>query len=457
MLAASLFLVVASFPTGCANITPGENSATSGWKIKFEGSGSSPAIADGVLYVGSADGALYALDARTGETRWRFQTGESLSPATSAPQIITVSPGTSVSEQMAAGMRDAQSRRETGIRRVDMTPTVESGMVFVGAGDHSFYAIDAATGKREWAYEAGPGMASMNNTSYPVPAPLVDSGTVYCVTNDGVHALDMKTGTKKWLYLGRGTSGRPAVGLVNGERLVFVAARGFLNAVSAGSGTKKWTAILDGSSVTEPVPAGELLFVATHRGVGSGSDLEETLYGIDAADGQIRWKLAAERRFGQSRLLSTGHTIYFATDMALSAVEARTGRLLWSFRGDEIQGGPAADDRHLYVSTYKRSILGASTTLHALSLRAGEKEWSRGLSGPEDIREVRQGVVYTSRSAIDASTGKTLWSFSGTGRESTRLISGDQVFLISSTVTYFGTNRVDQGYLYAIDAKTGKP
>jgi outer membrane protein assembly factor BamB len=262
---------------------------------------------------------------------------------------------------------------------------------------------------------------------------------------------------KKWLHPARGAIGRPAVGLVDGDRLVFVAARGFLDAVSAGSGTKKWKAILDGSSVTQPVAAGELVFVATHRGPLSGSDREETLHGIDASDGQIRWKLAAERRFGESRLLSTGPSVYFATDMVVSAVEARSGRLLWSFRADEIQGDLAADDRYLYVLTYRRSILGAGTTLHALSLGTGEKQWSRRLSGPEDIREVRQGVVYTSRSAIDASTGKTLWSFGGTGRESTRLISGDQVFLISSTVTYFGTNRVDQGYLYAIDAKTGKP
>src|SRR6185503_18333859 len=51
------------------------------WKIPFEGSGSRPVIVDGVLYVGSADGAVYALNPNTGETKWRFQTGESLPPA----------------------------------------------------------------------------------------------------------------------------------------------------------------------------------------------------------------------------------------------------------------------------------------------------------------------------------------------------------------------------------------
>ena len=35
---------------------------------------SSLAIADGVVYVGSGDGRLYALDAETGQEKWRFKT-----------------------------------------------------------------------------------------------------------------------------------------------------------------------------------------------------------------------------------------------------------------------------------------------------------------------------------------------------------------------------------------------
>jgi len=71
---------------------------------------------------------------------------------------------------------------------------------------------------------------------------------------------------------------------------------------------------------------------------------------------------------------------------------------------------------------------------------------------------VRDGVVYADGAhphAIDAATGKELWSFKGTGREFVRLMSGDRIFLTSPTVTYTGTEGADQGYLYAIDAKTG--
>ena len=44
------------------------------WKFKTDGMvNSSPAVADGVVYVGSGD-RLYALDAKTGQEKWRFKT-----------------------------------------------------------------------------------------------------------------------------------------------------------------------------------------------------------------------------------------------------------------------------------------------------------------------------------------------------------------------------------------------
>ncbi len=49
------------------------------WKVPTETLGevdTSPAISDGVVYVGSFDGHLYALDAGTGQEKWEFPTGD---------------------------------------------------------------------------------------------------------------------------------------------------------------------------------------------------------------------------------------------------------------------------------------------------------------------------------------------------------------------------------------------
>jgi len=45
------------------------------WKFKTEDKVfSSPAIADGVVYFGSNDGNLYAVDIKTGQEKWKFKT-----------------------------------------------------------------------------------------------------------------------------------------------------------------------------------------------------------------------------------------------------------------------------------------------------------------------------------------------------------------------------------------------
>lgn len=469
----SLFLVSGLFWTAAAQNPPGETSqaSTTGWRIKFDGSGSSPVIADGVLYVGSADGAVYALDPKTGDTKWRFQTGESLSPG-SGPQVITVPRGTSVADQMAAGMKAAEKQRQQGIRRVDMTPTVENGTVFIGSGDQLFYAIDAATGKKKWSYEAGPGMASNNNTDYPVPAATLKNGTVYFVT-DGLYALDALTGNRKWLFETWQANffdrKHGPEGPVLGDGVIFLTLwayldpntrKSFLYAVDPESGKAKWVTTVDAFGITAPVTAkGRAFFAVEEPGPTlTSSSHRETLYAINAADGQVKWKLGAGEKWGMAGLLIVGDTIYFCTDTNLVALELETGRQLWSFSADEISG-IQADDQRLYVVTHQGSMMRPKDTLHALALSTGQEKWSQSFSGSARVAIIQDGVVYAGRGhfeAIDAATGKELWSFKGTGPESARLISGGRIFLTSPTVDYIGTKRVDQGYLYAIDAKTGK-
>jgi len=46
---------------------------------------SSPAVANNVVYVGSWDGSLYALDARSGTKFWSYQTGDGIY---SSPTVV---------------------------------------------------------------------------------------------------------------------------------------------------------------------------------------------------------------------------------------------------------------------------------------------------------------------------------------------------------------------------------
>src|SRR3989304_993370 len=113
---------------------------------------SSPAVVGGVVYFGSQDGYIYALDALTGAEVWKFQTGS----------------------------------------WVDASPIVVDGVLYCGSNDGHLYALSAATGEEIWAFD----------TPYPVrSAAAYADGVVYFGADDwAVHAVDAKTGREKWRY-----------------------------------------------------------------------------------------------------------------------------------------------------------------------------------------------------------------------------------------------------------------
>ena len=117
----------------------------------------SPAIADGVVYIGSWDSYFYALDAATGALKWRFKTGE-----------------------------DPDIHNQVGIQS---SAAVADGMVYFGCRDSKFYALDASSGEKKWSFD--------NHGSWVVSSPAVRNGTVYFGTSDSkrIWALDGKTGT----------------------------------------------------------------------------------------------------------------------------------------------------------------------------------------------------------------------------------------------------------------------
>jgi outer membrane protein assembly factor BamB len=120
---------------------------------------SSPAYANGTIYIGSNGGSLYALDASTGRLRWRAR---------------------------------SFSSRRWGREQFYATPTVAYGRVFVGNSDGFEYAFGATTGRLLWARRIG---------SYVYSAAAVWRKRIYVGSYDGgLYALDAATGEVTWRF-----------------------------------------------------------------------------------------------------------------------------------------------------------------------------------------------------------------------------------------------------------------
>ncbi len=121
---------------------------------------SSPVVAQGAVFFGSGDGHLYALDAASGEQRWKFKTGDV----------------------------------------VHASPAYADGVLFVGSWDAKLYAVDAATGRELWQYQAGVDPLLHNQVGFQSSAAVAD-GVVYVGGRDSkLHAVDARTGRGLWQF-----------------------------------------------------------------------------------------------------------------------------------------------------------------------------------------------------------------------------------------------------------------
>ncbi|HLY30012.1 MAG TPA: PQQ-binding-like beta-propeller repeat protein, partial [Ktedonobacterales bacterium] len=202
------------------------------WKFDTSGAvGSSPAVANGMVYIGSNDGSLYALDASTGSLMWEYQTGDVVhSSPTVANGMVYVGSNNSNVYALDTTTGSLVWKYQTG-DIIDSSPTVANGTVYVGSNDGNLYALDASTGSLAWEYQT---------TGKIHSSPIVADGMVYFGSyDDDVYALDASTGSLAWDYqTGNVIDDSPTV--ANGT--VYIGSDdGAVYALNANTGSLVWT------------------------------------------------------------------------------------------------------------------------------------------------------------------------------------------------------------------------
>ena len=152
----------------------------------------SPAIADGVVYIASLSGFLYAIDQRSGQEKWKFK---SRMPIASSPAVANGKVYFGAGDVYAVDAKSGILQWKFATQNVvHASPAVAGGAVFVGSWDGSLYAIDAATGRKKWNYPT--------SKSWVNGTPAVRDGLVYVGTSDSSRfmALDARTGRLRWYF-----------------------------------------------------------------------------------------------------------------------------------------------------------------------------------------------------------------------------------------------------------------
>lgn len=163
---------------------------------------SSPLVYDGLVYFGSSDQHIYALDTDTGKVRWAFKTGGMVhsSPAL-AGDLVLVSSWDGALYALDRHSGEEQWRFQTKTEQklkvwlgIQSSPVVDGDNIYLGSRDGFLYAIDKDSGEKKWRYNA--------ERSWIVGTPSFDGNNLYVGTSDTgwLLAIDKATGEERWRH-----------------------------------------------------------------------------------------------------------------------------------------------------------------------------------------------------------------------------------------------------------------
>ena len=265
---------------------PGATEAEAGEFEEDRFGESSPAVADGTVYVGDLLGVLHAVDTESGEVRWRFPTGA----------------------------------------EIKSSPVVADDLVLVGSYDEHFYAVDRTTGELRWKLQ----------TEGPVHAtPGRANGLAWVTGCDAVlRGVRITDGTEMVRFdSGAYTAASPAI---LDETLYYGTFNNEVLAVDVGAGELRWR--YEHPERHFPFYASAAL--AGNTVVAAGRD--KLVHALDRETGEARWTFRARARFDSSPAVA-GNRVYAGNaDGRLYVLDIETGEKVSEFHaGAAIMGSPA--------------------------------------------------------------------------------------------------------------------
>lgn len=317
--------------------------ATTDWRADLDGSmafnESQPVVADGTLYLAvttdaswleRSTGYVAALDAETGETKWKRENFGKPNPPAVVDDTVYVA------------------------TRVSRT-----------SGKSGLFALDAATGETTWS--------RTERSSWETP--VVADGRVYASISDSdarggpaARAFDAETGETLWSRDGSGGTPFYADGTVfYGEG----------TALNADDGSLRWE-VSEGAdwrsshSVLQTVADG-LVFGAVRR------DDADVVLARSTSDGSVQWERASGEGRYYNRLTVADGRVFASTDGTVTALDAETGAPAWTKELQVTHASSAtAADGTLYVGGQGARDAGDAAerpVVVALDAASGERRW----------------------------------------------------------------------------------
>lgn len=274
-----------------------------------------PIVADGILYTGSGNGTLYAVDVQTGEKIWSTD----------------------------------------GFSQLENSGAVAGDTLVAGGYDQRIRALDRHTGDVLWSF----------NTVFPVQAsPLIIDDRVYIATDHALYALDLLTGKLQW-QIATGNEGAYMGPPAYEAGIIYTTGGKSLLAVDSTNGKEIWRTE-HSDMFTAPAVANGLIYIGNFDGY---------FYAFDQETGAEKWKFKGDGIFWAGPAVE-GNIVYAGNDDLVYALNAQTGEQIWQFQmAGKSVSEPMVSDGVVYVSDSSHEFPRGPRHLYALEAKSGELLW----------------------------------------------------------------------------------
>ncbi len=254
---------------------------------------SSVVVDDGTVYGMDAIGVVYAINAATGEVRWKKnttpeeETGEPLGGGVVFDNGVLYAT-TSFGEVLNLDPKDgAILWRANAMSPIRCAPTVKDGRVFVVTINNETHAFDAKTGTSIWTHAGIVEQAALLGTANPA---VVDNVVIVAYSSGEVCALQAENGHELWVEMLTSAvridtvtsiphiRARP---VVDGNQVIAISHGGRMTAIDLKTGIRQWQKEVGG--IRTPAVSGNWVFILTGQG---------DVICLQRTTGKVRWAAA---------------------------------------------------------------------------------------------------------------------------------------------------------------------
>lgn len=297
----------------------------------------SPTVVDGMLYVGSYDHDLHALNANNGDLVWRFHTdgGIVTKPLPVEGQLVFGSEdGKLYSVAPKTGFKNWEYKTEGPIR---CSPNKAEGHVYFGSDDRKMYAYNLGIQAISW---------TVKNEGPVRSTPFLSISNLFYGTEANEFLCVDYRGKVEWhIYTKKAVT---SSSVVKDGIVYFSSLDGFLYALDARTGWVFWRYRMEKGSISSPAINGDYIYVGSVDG---------NIYCIEKSRAQEVWRYKTGYQVTASPVIKNDILYCGSVDGQFYALDAKTGRLIWSFSTlGPITGNAFVTDKIVYFGSHDHHI-----------------------------------------------------------------------------------------------------